>query len=191
MAHKAELALAKKNAVSSVANVMALLTLKECGQAIPEDLDKGLKHFHDCLNKFTGKSGQPQFNWKQELDCFVGCWTKLASNSSENIPDTEMTFEQLGERVSTQLQNGGYPDVISANTARGKSGRVRERKPRKDKEAAETTEQPVAEAVHEEPTPAEDPAVVEEPTHTVVQEEQQAVETPAVEDEEAAHEENA
>ena len=79
-----------------------------------------------------------------------------------------MTFEQLGERVSTQLQNGGYPDVISANTARGKSGRVRERKPRKDKEAAETTEQPVAEAVHEDPTPAEEPAVVEEPTHTVV-----------------------
>ena len=101
MAHKAEVAQAKKAAVSSIANVMALLTLKDCGQAIPEDLNKSLNHFHDCLNKFTGRSGQPQFNWKQELECFVSCWTKLASGSSENIPDTEMTFEELGNQVST------------------------------------------------------------------------------------------
>jgi len=93
--HTKELANAKKSTVTAIANMITMHTMQQCSQPIPSELEEGVKHFSECLNKMLCK-GQGSLQWRQQRDCFIQCWTKLASGSQDNVPHTDTSFEELG-----------------------------------------------------------------------------------------------
>jgi len=75
-AHANELRNAKAGAVRTVANMIAIISLKDKAQNIPEELEEGVKHFADCLHDLQGRDAK-EFRWRQQRDCFNKCWLKL------------------------------------------------------------------------------------------------------------------
>ena len=109
--HKKELAQAKKAAVTTIANMITMHSMIECGNAIPEDIEDGVKHFSECLKKILVDGKEPS-HWRQERDCFISCWTKLVNGSQDEIPHSETTFEEVSAGVAECISSGGFPEVI-------------------------------------------------------------------------------
>jgi hypothetical protein len=78
--HKKELAQSKKAAVTTIANMITMHSMLQCGQTVPEDIYDGVRHFSDCLKKILVDGNQPS-HWRQERDCFISFLTKLVSGS--------------------------------------------------------------------------------------------------------------
>jgi hypothetical protein len=169
---------ARKAVVTTVANMIAISTLIENGQTIPEELKAGVEHFSECISKFQAR-GQGDFHWRQERDCFIGCWYKLAQGSKDTVPQTEITFEELNTGVSELISSGGFPEVISG-AVKPKSGRQRKGKQYREKsqppaedEVQAEPEQVAQEEVQAQPEP-EEQAAEEEPVEAEQPEEQAA-----------------
>lgn len=172
---------ARKAVVTTIANMIAISTLLENGQTIPEELKAGVEHFSECISKFQAR-GQGDFHWRQERDCFIGCWTKLAQGSQDTVPHTDITFEELNTGVSELISSGGFPEVI-AGTVKPKSGRQRKGKqyreksqPPAEEEAQAEPEQPVQEEVQAQPEPEVTAQEEEEPAVEAEQPEEAAAE---------------
>ena len=191
--HAKEVEKARKGVITTVANMISMKLMQECGQSIPENIDEGVKHFSECLNKLLCRN-QGAIHWRQERDCFIQCWTKLAQGSQDTVPHTETSFEELAQGIAESISSGGIAEVITCNCA-PVSGACpakccnkpkRERKPKhKDVEEA-----PVEEVKPEEPAVEEQPvveaeavveAVVAEEPEPVQEEVVAAEETPAQE----------
>ena len=85
--------------MTAVANMIAMHTMVHCGVSIPEDIEEGVRHFSECLMKFGGHN-QETIPWRNHRDCFIACWTKLASGSQDTIANTGITFEELNQAVA-------------------------------------------------------------------------------------------
>jgi hypothetical protein len=57
-----------------------MTSLLENGQALPDDIEEGVRHFSESINNLQGRV-QGQVHWRQERDTFINCWTKLAQSS--------------------------------------------------------------------------------------------------------------
>ena len=110
--HAKELTQARKSAVTTVANMITLHTLLDCGQTVPEEVAEGVNHFRENINKLTLRN-EPGANWRQSRDAFISEWTKLVSGSHETIQLTDSTYEDLSTGIFESISSGGYPEEIS------------------------------------------------------------------------------
>ena len=61
--HAKEIAAVKRQTITNVANMLSMHCMLECGQTIPEDIDEGVKHFSECINKLLCR-GQGAIHWR-------------------------------------------------------------------------------------------------------------------------------
>jgi hypothetical protein len=178
--HAKEVANVRKATVTTIANMITLTSFLENGQVVPEEIEEGVRHFSECINKLQARV-QGQVTWRQERDSFINSWTKLAMGSHDSVPHTDSTFEDLYTAVSEQISSGSYPEVLTGS-AKPKSGRQRKPKQNKDKSDPPVEEQEAVEQIDAQPQPVEEaqPEVVEEAKPEVVEETKE--ELPAEED---------
>lgn len=188
-----DVANARKAVVTTVANMIAVTTLLDNGQTIPEDLKAGVEHFSECISKLQARS-QGEVHWRQERDCFICCWTKLAQGSQDTVPHTDITFEELNTGVSELISSGGFPETITG-AVKPKSGRQRKGKQYREKSQppAEEEAQAEPEQVNELEEPVQPEPIIgapEEPADEVEAEqaEEVAEEAEAEPEQEAAQE---
>jgi len=96
--------------VRTFANMVTLNMMIQSGQSVPEELEEGVKHFSDIINKFGGSSS---INWRQERDVLINDFKKLVTNSKDVINDTDITYEDLNSGVAESISSNDYPEVIT------------------------------------------------------------------------------
>jgi len=92
--------------------MVTLNMMVQSGTSIPEELEEGVKHFSDIINKFAG-SKDPSINWRQERDVFINDFKRLVTNSKDVINDTDITYEDLNTGVAESISSNDYPEVIT------------------------------------------------------------------------------
>lgn len=167
--HQQELNKAKDQAVTTIANMMTLHTLTQCGHEMPEDIEEGVKFFSTSLNKLQCVD-QESINWRKEREVFIKSLQKLVKGHSTTIQGTDITFADLQEKAVEAIASSSYPDAISRPKAEVEEPVVEEAVVEEPEEVVE--EQPVEEPVKPESpepvveakkeVPAEETTVVEE-----------------------------
>ena len=92
--------------------MISIHTLLDCGQTIPEEVQEGVNHFRENINKLTLRT-ESSANWRQSRDQFISEWTKLVSGSQETIVHTDTTYEEVASGLSESISSGGYPEEVS------------------------------------------------------------------------------
>jgi hypothetical protein len=110
--------------------MITLHSLLENGQDIPEELSN-IRYFSENLNKLMGKSSN-HINWRQERDNFIACWTKLVIGSQENLPNSEVSFEDIGRLCADSISSNNFPETIECKSK--PKGRDRKKKDKKEPE---------------------------------------------------------
>jgi len=136
--------------VRTFANMVTLNMMIQSGQSVPEELEEGVKHFSDIINKFAG-SKDPSINWRQERDVLINDFKKLVTNSKDVINDTDITYEDLNSGVAESISSNDYPEVI---TFGGKPTKAEE--PPVEEEEVVEEEKVVEEEQVPEPTPVKE-----------------------------------
>lgn len=130
--------------VRTFANILTLYMIKQSGQKIPEELEEGVKHFSDIIEKFTGKSTSDSVNWRQDRDVLINDFKKLVTQSKDLIEDTDISYEDLNTGVAESISSNNFPEIISFGS-----------KPEPVVEPPKTEEKK-PEPVAAKPTPADD-----------------------------------
>ena len=99
--------------VRTFANILTLHMLKQSGQKIPEEMEEGVKHFSDIIDKFTGKSTSDAVNWRQDRDVLITNFKKLVTQSKDLIEDTDISYEDLNTGVAESISSNDFPELIS------------------------------------------------------------------------------
>jgi len=109
----------------------------------------------------------PQVHWRQERDNFIANWTKLVIGTQENIPNLDMSYEDLNTGVLDSISSGGYPEVIVNNSKPKGKDRKKKQKETEPVEKEKKVEAEVeAEAEVEEVIPAKEEKEVQEVQET-------------------------
>ena len=110
--HEKDLVKSQTTSVRTFANMLTLHMLKQSGQKVPEELDEGLKHFSDIIDKFTGKTSG-DVNWRQDRDVLINDFKALVTQSKDLIDFTEITYEDLNTGVAESISSNNFPEIIS------------------------------------------------------------------------------
>ena len=114
---KKDLDTAKRQAVRTVANVIALSTILQKGHSLPgEDSDKvaqSVEHFTRGLSQFMNKDGGT-YAWAEELESVTASWNKLVLGYKDAIPGSEMSFKDLNIALPEMLNDKVLPAEIYA-----------------------------------------------------------------------------
>jgi hypothetical protein len=109
--HTKEVASAKRSAVVAVANIISVASLLENEQSIPEEIEDGVKHYAELINKLQGRESG-QIHWRQERDSLVKNLNQYVSGSTDSVPHTDISFIDLAQIVSEQISSGTYPEIL-------------------------------------------------------------------------------
>lgn len=136
--HKKELTQAKKAVVTTIANMITMHSMIECGQTVPEEIEEGVKHFSESLKKILVDGKDPS-HWRQERDAFISSFTKLVNGSQESVPHCDVSYEEVSTGVAECISSGGYPEVIKRpfkqREPRKKSAKPKDKEPEEQQEA--------------------------------------------------------
>ena len=101
------------DAVISISNAFTLHNLSQrLGkvEAIPDDIEQGLKIHNNCLDTFMEYNSD--FNWRKERDCFIKCSTSLANRTKEKFKGVDLTHLAFAEGMTKIIDGEALPEVL-------------------------------------------------------------------------------